>query len=117
MSSTVLPDILARIGRIGRDRAPIEAAGFIFPGSRIIELANRSHTPTRNFEFEPQDVILAIEAAHLELTDEDWEQAILWHTHPGGNIGPSSVDIANRIEVITHLVVALTDDGEIPTYY
>lgn len=110
-------EVIARIALIGRDRMPIEAAGFIFQGSHVIELANRSMMPTKNFEFEPEDVLIAVEMAHLELTDDDWHDAVLWHTHPAGNIGPSSTDIENKLGPIRHLVVALTDAGPIPTYY
>lgn len=109
--------VITHIGDLGRLRAPIEAAGFVFPGDRLIELANRSHTPTTNFEFEPEDVMLAIQAAQLDLTDEDWEDAVFWHTHPGGMIGPSKVDLDNRLGPITHLVVTLTPEGYIPTSY
>ena len=109
--------IIEQIGDIGAHRAPIEAAGFIFNDCIIVELANRSKTPTTNFEFKADDVQLALEVAQLHPTNEDWGTAVFWHTHPGGGIGPSRVDLQNKVGPITHLVVALTPDGYVPALY
>lgn len=109
--------LVDRIGDIGSLRAPNEAAGFLLPDGSVIELANRSSTPRTRFEFNPDDVAIALEAAQLRPTSEQWDRAVFWHTHPGGGLGPSSIDMKNRVGPITHLVVALTDEGYIPTIY
>lgn len=109
--------LVQRIGDIGMLRKPGEAAGFIFPDNHIIELANRSLEPTSRFMFDPEDVRIALEINHIQVTDEDWEDVIFWHTHPGGYIGPSAIDLNNKLGDITHLVVALTATGYIPTLY
>lgn len=109
--------LIARLGDIGRSRAPSEAAGFVFPGNRIIELPNRSMKPEAHFQFNPDDVTIALETARIHLTEADWEDAILWHTHPQGSLGPSQTDWDNKIPGVTHLIVSLTPEGEIPTLY
>lgn len=46
-----------------------------------------------------------------------WPEVIFWHTHPGGGIGPSRVDMQNKPPSGYNLVIALTEDGPVPTFY
>lgn len=49
---------------------------------------------------------------------EDVEDAAVWHTHPSGHIGPSRGDMQNRpTQTIPMIVIALTDDGPIATWF
>lgn len=113
-------DVMAEIARIGRLRAPVEACGLILPlpyprSNRepdwIIELPNRSLEPS-SFEIIAEDIRLALTpwAEHYQGHPEV-EKVGVWHTHPGGSIGPGREDMKNRPENIPCLVVALHEDG------
>jgi len=110
------PGMISRLGDIGDKRAPHEAAGFIL-GDHIIELHNISETPLNRFEFTVEEVAMALLKAELLPSDKDWEDAVFWHTHPGGLVGPSEIDRENRVGPITHLVVSLTPEGWCGTLY
>lgn len=115
--SVVIPEItddqLASIERIGLLRAPNEACGLLLMsphrGRTIIELPNRSLTPQDSYQFHGTD-------AKLELEGYD-DGVIVWHTHPGGGIGPSRNDMRTRHPEFWYLVVALTDKGPLPTFF
>lgn len=73
----------------------------------VIELENISNEPHDTFL---TDLAVAEERVKLRLErvptpDDVW----LWHTHPGGNVGPSRMDMQNRVEGVNYLVVALPD--------
>lgn len=112
-------DVISEIARIGRLRAPVEACGLILPlpyprrdrePDWILELPNRSLEPS-SFEIHPDDIRLALTpwAAHYR-HHKDVDKVGVWHTHPGGNIGPSRVDMQNK-RGIPMMVVALHEDG------
>lgn len=115
--SVVIPAIseraLAEIARIGHLRAPNEACGLLLVtphrGRSVIELPNRSLKPLDSYLFHGSD-------ARIEL--EGYEDGfVIWHTHPGGGIGPSREDMRSRHANFWYLVVALTDNGPIPTFF
>lgn len=111
---------MLEIDRLGRHRKPTEACGILLTRPRItadgvswiIELPNRSKIPRNSYEINPDDLKLAMANIPADL-------AAVWHTHPGGLVGPSAGDIACRPdpEIIKMLVVALTDDGPVPTWF
>lgn len=108
--------MVAKIETIALRRAPAEAVGLIF-GSRIIELPNRSTQQNNSFTIKPTDIVLALESEGV--TDIDFENAdlVLWHSHPSGGVGPSRIDMQNKVPHFHHLVVALVAEGAIPTFY
>lgn len=115
--SVIVPAVtdkaLGEIARIGHLRAPNEACGLLLVnphrGRSVVELPNRSLQPLDSYLFYGSD-------AHLEL--EGYEAGfVIWHTHPGGNIGPSRDDMRTRHPQFWYLVVALTDSGPIPTFF
>lgn len=108
--------LLAQIESIGKHRSPAEAIGVILKG-KVIELPNRSSTPNSTFELRIADLLIELEVNRLSIADDDWLEMIVWHTHPKGLIGPSSVDMRNRLQGLKHLVVALTEEGPVPTFY
>lgn len=99
---------------IGRTRSPAEACGLLLiddssPDQRVIELANRSMRPQTSYEFTGDDAYIALTNNGVE--DWNYVEVSVWHTHPGGSIGPSTEDIMQKLEGVPHLVVALLDDG------
>lgn len=91
-------------------RAPQEAVGLLDDDGRIIELTNHSSEPESNFEIRRDELISALEgklAAGLTL----------WHSHPGGGVGPSRTDMQQRLPFIDHLVISVVDGDLVYTYY
>lgn len=113
------PELL-EITCIGETRRPLEACGVLLPtpyaDSRVIELPNRLQSEGE-FAIWGSDIRLSLSGWLAKATQEEIAQMTIWHTHPEGNIGPSRVDLAHRLPGVYYLVVALTNDGPVPTYY
>lgn len=112
--------ILNEIELIGRDRAPSEACGLILPppGERrnrpgrhpqVIELPNRSLTPRDSYEILGTDTAIELDRwlDDPDVTQEDVDSMVVWHTHPSGGIGPSKTDIRQRPDAVAMIVVSL----------
>jgi proteasome lid subunit RPN8/RPN11 len=61
------------------------------------------------------DIFLSLQAIFGDgLTMDDVEKMIpkiaVWHTHPGGNVGPSRADMQSKPDHFQNLVVALRGD-------
>lgn len=110
--------MVEEIARIGRDRAPNEACGILLPephkNKSVFELPNRSKMPADSFELWGSDILLQLETFCGPGGEEpEWnvEDLTIWHTHPGGGVGPSATDMASKPETFTHLVVAIPENG------
>lgn len=114
---TLSHSALLIIGEIGERREPAEACGIVIHAQQVIELPNRSLTPHSTFRMLMEDIAFELDRRKERLTEEQWLEMVIWHTHPGGLIGPSRTDIKNKVPRLRHLVVALTEDGPIPSYY
>lgn len=113
--------LIAELERIGKDRLPNEACGIIIPtpwrGRQIFEMPNRSMHPRDSFQFTTDDLYIELKG-WVEATDHDvWNDIVIWHTHPAGGVGPSRQDMRSKIPKVGHLVVALTENGAVPTWY
>lgn len=122
LTTTLRLDDVTTISRIGADRAPAEACGVILPSPhhdrRVWELPNRSLTPHDTFVLHGDDLKLELEQwLRANPTQEAIHNMIIWHTHPKGQTGPSESDIEGRFENCCNLIVSLTDDGPIPTFF
>lgn len=100
-----------------RASSPNEAVGLIVRDHIVLELTNASDQPESSFAVGVDDIIKAVDEANLSMTEADWEGIILWHSHPGGGIGPSRVDMRNRVPRWSHLVLTIDGDDIIPTWY
>jgi len=102
--------LVNQITRLGIDRSPNEAGGVIIPhegppSDWLVELANISLEPTDTCLF---DMSRFQEDNYDRLCQvEDPGSVWLWHTHPGGNVGPSGMDLDHRIPGVRYLVVAI----------
>jgi proteasome lid subunit RPN8/RPN11 len=88
--------------RLATKRAPEEAVGLILRDRRVIELLNTSTDPQHGFEVHRGQVIGVLE------NESDLLDITFWHSHPGGGVGPSRVDMQNKTPFPYHLVIALT---------
>lgn len=110
-------DLDGRIGdelrRICLLAAPNEAAGVIM-GTRVVELENHAEDPTTAFQIHKDDLVkkLGMKPPGLGV-----EEIIIWHSHPGGGIGPSRIDLQNKTGFKYHLVLTLLDGEMVPTWY
>lgn len=107
----VSPEIVDQVLRYGRAGAPHETCGVITPDSMVIELPNTSPSPTDAFVITSEDLVNALEAYVIRsgvnpegLTREHF---IIWHTHPGGIVGPSAGDLREKLPGFQYLVVTL----------
>lgn len=101
------------IRKLAFQRAPLEAVGLILSDDRIIELPNRAERPEELFVASRNDIIEAIEHErniHLE-------EVVLFHSHPGGGVGPSRLDMRNKTPFRYHLVVTIIDNDVVYTWY
>lgn len=110
--------LVSQIAQIGHQRAPAEACGLLLPmpvyGIQIIELPNRAKKPHDSFTMKGEDMLLALEQTFRGDFPEDLIDSLtVWHTHPGGNVGPSRFDLHNKPARLKSLVVTLRE-GEPP---
>lgn len=92
-------------------RAPFEAVGLILSKGRVVELPNHSETPENRFKVSRADILAALG------NETDLAEVVFWHSHPGGGIGPSRIDMQEKTLFLSHLVVTLEDTTLIPSWY
>jgi proteasome lid subunit RPN8/RPN11 len=112
-----LERIVHRIMAIAELRHPAEAVGMMID-DQVLELPNRSLKPLSSFLFTPADIALTLQNNNID--PNIWQRPgdiILWHTHPSGGVGPSRLDVQNKLQYVRHLVVTVTPEGPIPTWY
>lgn len=102
--------------RLVIDAAPNEVGGLIIDGERVHILQNRAANPSDTFEFQLEDLKLALEIQGVPVT-EIIDRVTLWHSHPAGGVGPSRTDMRQKTPLAMHLVVALVEEDIVPTWY
>lgn len=110
---TFKPSVLKELKRIALDESPKEAVGLIDGVGNIYQLTNNHPEPESNFAINKADLISLVELNQLVVLTE----LTLWHSHPGGGIGPSRFDLQNKTPFKYHLVVSLIDDDIKLTWY
>lgn len=107
------------IAKIGQAAYPNEACGLLLPepvrGGQVVELPNRSKEPRDSVEIDLDDIIVQLEILYGdEVPSTILPNITWWHTHPGGNVGPSKFDMENKPPQLKCLVVTLFPDGRAP---
>lgn len=92
--------------------APVEACGIISPDLRVVTLPNVTpNSPESSYAVEAEDLVEAIddyvERSGVKPQGLTRDHFIIWHTHPGGQIGPSVGDLRERLPGFKYLVVTL----------
>ena len=119
----VSDEVLQKLTNLVEQELPNEAVGLVVAclegTTRVLLLENRSESPTNSFAVRPFDVLDALETSGLSLDEVDWDDTILWHSHPSGLIGPSRPDMRGKVPGLRHLVITYhSSTGTItPTYY
>lgn len=116
-----MEDQIQQIADLGRQRAPDETGGVLLPaphqGKWVWELPNHDPSSHDGMEIHVKD-IRAVLGEWLETEGQTRAtEVVLWHTHPGGHIGPSREDLERAVPDLNCLVVTLTQDGHIPVWY
>lgn len=116
----LFPEILEELKRIALERYPNEACGVLLPtprghgaASQVVELPNRSLTHHDSYQIYPSDIHITLEEWIEDSTVEDVGKMAVWHSHPGGNVGPSAEDMKMKVEGLQYLVVTLTTEKEL----
>lgn len=103
----------AKLLELVHNAVPREAVGLLTNDGRVIGLPNRAEQPENNFAVIREDILNAIRMHELE----DLQDLTLWHSHPHGGVGPSRIDMQQRLPFLNHLVVTVTDTGVVYTWY
>ena len=83
----------------------------------VWEMPNRSKTPRTATKLLLEDVRIQFSDWLEDADAYDVNGMVIWHTHPGGHVGPSSEDMKLAVPGLMFLVVALKDNEAFPTYY
>lgn len=109
--------MVREIAEIGEKRRPNEACGILLPypvkGRQVLEMPNRSSTPDDEIVMKGEDIVLELEMLFGEgnlLPEHIAESLTFWHTHPGGNLGPSHYDLQHKANIGKNLVVTLGEE-------
>lgn len=93
-----------RILDLGIEAAPEEACGILVnevDGIRVVQMLNRAEDRTQSYRIDPAML------RQLALKPKSWEHVAIWHTHPGGHVGPSPGDLEHKVNGVTYLVIAV----------
>lgn len=125
MTATDLDDqTLEAIARIAQDRAPSEACGIIVGEhdglpARVVEMPNRHLEHHHNFLFTSDDILTVLK--QYPDPQQRARELVVWHSHtaphPIVGVGPSKNDLDNKIGDVHYLVVTLTLEGPLATWY
>lgn len=109
----VSPEIVDQVLLLGQAEEPNEACGVITPDSKVIQLPNVSPSPNSSFEIASEDLVNAmnsyLERSPVHPASLTREHFIIFHTHPGGVVGPSRGDLRERIKGFQYVVISLPD--------
>ena len=121
--------IRQELAEVGDQSLPHETGGILLPepfnGRWVIPIPNRAESPVDRFEFDTVDMREALfDWLCSEPAEELTENLTIWHTHPAGGVGPSRLDMQQRVlrpgtrePMVHHLVMTRTQQGWIPAWY
>lgn len=109
--------LLSQLRDIALERLPQEAVGLILPNGTVVELENFSDSPLNSFAIKSKSLSSAVMGNGWPLTTETLEKTTIWHSHPSGGIGPSTRDLRAKVPPFSFLVLTLTEEELIPTWY
>jgi proteasome lid subunit RPN8/RPN11 len=104
----VTEEVIQEIVELGMKVSPREACGLLCPDGTVLELPNHAEGEME-YSALGVDMVEALTqwAADKDIPQDTHFDAIVWHTHPSGSVGPSADDLANRAEDMRYLVVSL----------
>lgn len=111
---------IAQIVQWGMEGAPDEVCGILLTrandGPRLLRVANSAPDPRRNTMMLTDDILDALieVVGPPALYEGDVsKELVMWHTHPGGLVGPSKDDMKYRKKLgDTRCLVVTIPSGE-----
>lgn len=111
IAALVTPEIVDQVCQLGQAAEPLEACGIITPDGRVVQVPNVSPEPHRHYQLESAGLVNAMreytERSNTPLSELQRDHLIIWHTHPGDQVGPSKVDMRQKVAGFRYLVVAI----------
>lgn len=120
----ILPSDVQQIAQIGMEAGYLETCGVLLTrsdgGPRIKQVENKAEQPVIQVYMESDDFMDAL----LDLVENPRtypgnisEELVVWHTHPGGLVGPSKQDMEWRQSLgDTRCLVVTIPSGEAVTF-
>lgn len=97
---------LEAIRAIGIECAPEEACGILVQESfeewRVVQLKNRAEDTTTGYKIDPETI-----GQIVKNPDAWYNKTQVWHTHPGGTVGPSEMDMRTKVDKVRYVVVSI----------
>jgi len=111
LKAQVTEEVVDQVLQFGWAAEPEEACGVLTPDSWVVRLPNVSPRPLSSFWIDSEDLVsVFLEYAIRENLSPNLltkEMFTIWHTHPGGVVGPSKGDILAKLEGFQYLVITL----------
>lgn len=73
----------------------------------MYQLSNISDDPTTGYHISPEDAGQVVTHHELVTPAMFYDRALIWHTHPGGMVGPSKLDLETMALHIRYLVMTI----------
>lgn len=96
------------------EEAPNEVVGLLDANQKIFLLKNLSESPYNSFSVAKEAILHVVNRPDFV---GPLDQVTLWHSHPSGQVGPSSEDMKHRTLFNNHLVVTLQGGKAVFTWY
>lgn len=99
-----------KIFDLGMENAPEEICGLLVDesrawaggsGFRVVQLNNRAEDRCRGYVIDPATL------RDLAFAPKVWDHVTVWHTHPGGLVGPSAGDREHHLRGVRYIVVTI----------
>lgn len=116
LKSVTLPSreaVLDEIWEWGMEQTPREACGLIVEnGTRyeVHHLLNKADDPHRGYRLDAEIIGMVVADRAI------WNQStVIWHTHPGGTIGASELDVKHAVIGLKYIVMSMPG-GEVRSF-
>lgn len=110
-AALISDEIVDQVVDIGKNVAPLEACGLILPDGSVVQLPNVSPEPLTSYVVDVDSLVDEFykfaESVVLPVSDLEPRWFTIWHTHPGGVVGPSRADMRQKVDGFRYLVVTL----------
>lgn len=105
------PEVVAQILLVGEREAPNEACGIVTPDLAVVQLPNSATSPTDSYAIASEDLGDAVWRYHVksgaDMNALSPAHFMVFHTHPGGVVGPGPGDMHNKVGAFQYIVISL----------
>lgn len=116
----ILTSDIDQIAQWGMEAGYVEICGVLLTrsdgGPRLARVPNRADYPVREIAIDSDDFmdgLLELTGNPAEYLGDLADEIVVWHTHPGGLVGPSDIDKQARLALgDTRCLVVTIPSGE-----